>query len=127
MKGEIPVGVLFIIDENLLVVQSLLLLFLTFFCLPLPLVLFPFHALLQPRIIEILQFFLIALTLHAIINLVIFVESFLLYMTIRSTCDIERGLFGRIVDESPCGLKARLETDCMARKILRSSMRWCSI
>jgi|688.fasta_scaffold2102543_1 hypothetical protein len=78
MKGEIPIGVLFVVDEHLLVVKSLLFLLLTLFRLLLPLVLFPFHALLQSRIIEILQFLLIALTLDAIINLVIFVESFLL-------------------------------------------------
>ena len=80
MKGEIPIGVLFVIDEHLLVVESPLFLFLALLRLLLPLVLFPLHPLLQPRIIEILQFLPIALTLDAIINLVIFVESFLLYM-----------------------------------------------
>jgi hypothetical protein len=60
------------------VVKSPLFLFLTLFRFLLPLVLLPLHALLQPRIIEILQFLLIALTPDAIINLVIFVESFLL-------------------------------------------------
>ena len=78
MKGEIPIGVLFVVDEHLLVVKSPLFLFLTLFRFLLPLVLLPLHALLQPRIIEILQFLLIALTPDAIINLVIFVESFLL-------------------------------------------------
>jgi hypothetical protein len=91
--GEaVPVGVLLVVDQHLLVVETLLLLLPTPLRLLLPLVLLALEPLLQTRVIEIVQFLTIVVALNAIVGLVVLVESLLLWVggavpvTLREDC-----------------------------------------
>lgn len=92
MGAGVPVGVLLVVDEDLLVVEPLLLLLRALLRLLMPLVVLPLQSLLQTGVIEIVHFLLIVLALNAVVHLVVLVEALLVCVgagvpvTLREDC-----------------------------------------
>ena len=74
---HVPVGVAFIVDLHLLVVESLFFFFLGLFSFLLPLVLFSLQSFLETSVVEVVLFFLVVLPFGAVVHVVVLVESFL--------------------------------------------------
>ena len=89
---HVPVGVAFIVDLHLLVVESLFFFFLGLVGFLLPLVLLSLQSFLETSVVEVVLLFLVVLPFGAVVHVVVLVEPFLFWvweavpLTAREDC-----------------------------------------